>query len=193
MAGRGYIMAIAFIVDGKVKMCGLRTAIFVAILLSTASCSVISSRVRKEAEAPAAFKTLMEETDSYIGKTVIVGGHILETKNLADETSILVLQAPLGFRGEPKSRDDSEGRFIVLHQDKLDPEVYKKGRKITVAGTVVGLTTAKVEDCPNQCLNIESREMHLWPEYYYYPRGYYPYGDPYPYYPRRFFPYDPTW
>ena len=152
------------LVDGKVKMGGLRTAIFVAILLSTASCSVISSQVRKEAEPPVVFKTLMEQTGSYIGKIVIVGGYILEAKNLADETSILILQAP-----------------------------YKKGRKITVAGTVVGLTAAKVEDCPNQCLNLESREMHLWPEYYYYPRGYYPYGDPYPYYPRRLFPYDPTW
>ena len=182
-----------FFIDGKVRMGGLRTLIFVTILFSTASCSVISNRVRKEAEPPVVFKTLMEETDSYIGKTVIVGGYILETKNLADETSILILQAPLGFLDEPKSRDDSEGRFIVLHQEKLDPEVYKKGRKITVAGTVVGRTTARVEECPNQCLNLEGRDMHLWPNYYYYPRRYYPYGDPYPYYPRRLFPYDPTW
>ena len=193
VVGRGCIMALEFMVDGKVKMGELRTAIIVAILLSTVSCSVISSQVRKEAEPRIVFKTLMEDNDFYIEKTVIVGGYILETKNLADQTSILVLQAPLGFLDEPKSRDDSEGRFIVLHQDKLDPEVYKRGRKITVAGTVVGLTTAKTEDCPNQCLNIESREMHLWPETYYYPRRYYPYGDPYPYYPRRLFPYDPTW
>ena len=174
-------------------MCGPRTGIFIAVLLFTASCSVVSNQVKKEAEPPVLFKSLMKEGNSFIGKTVILGGYILETKKLDNKSSILVLQAPLGFRDEPKSKDDSEVRFIVLHKDQLDSEVYKKGRKITVAGTVVGRTAANTVDCPNQCLNIESREMHLWPEYYYDTPRYYPYGDPYPYYPSRFYPYDPTW
>ena len=172
-------------------MCGLKTAVLMSVLLFTASCSVISSQVRKEAEPPVAFKTLMEEANSYIGKTVIVGGYILETEKLADKMSILVLQAPLGFRDEPKSKDKSKGRFIVLHKDFLDPAVYRKWRKITVAGIVAGLTTANNEHCPNQCVNIESHEIHLWPAYHYHRPRYYPYGDP-PY-PPRLFPYDPTW
>jgi len=172
-------------------MCELKAAIFMAMLVFTASCSVISSQVRKEAEPPVEFKKLMRETNSYIGKTVIMGGYILQTEKLADKMYILALQAPLGFRYEPKSKDKSEGRFIVLHKDFLDPAVYKKWRKITVAGNVVGLTTADDERCPNKCLNIESREIHLWPEYYYQRARYYPYGDP-PY-PPRLFPYDPTW
>jgi outer membrane lipoprotein len=172
-------------------MCELKTAMFMTMLLFTASCSVISSQVRKEAEPPVEFKTLMKETNSYVGKTVILGGYILQTEKLADKMNILALQAPLGFRYEPKSKDKSQGRFIVLHKDFLDPAVYKKWRKITVAGTVVGLTSANDERCPNKCLNIESRELHLWPGYYYHRPRYYPYGDP-PY-PPRLFPYDPTW
>ena len=171
-------------------MCGLKTAIITSILFFTASCSVISNQVRKEAEPPVAFETLMKEADAYVGRTVIVGGYILATEKLADKIIILTLQAPLGFRDEPKSRDESQGRFIVLHKDFLDPAVYRKDRKITVAGYVVGLTTEDDERCPNTCLNIESREIHLWPEHYYHGRNYH-YGDP-PY-PSRLILHDPTW
>ena len=168
----------------------LKTAIITSMLFFTASCSVISSQVRKEAEPPVAFETLIKEADAYIGRTVIVGGYILSTEKLADKSIILTLQAPLGFRNEPKSRDKSQGRFIVLHKDFLDPEVYGKNRKITVAGYVVRLTTEDDERCPNTCLNIESREIHLWPKYYYQGKKYH-YGDP-PY-PSRLILHDPTW
>src|SRR5210317_806572 len=122
-------------------MCRLKTVITMSMLLFTASCSVISSEVRKEAEPAVAFKTLMKEANSYVGRTVIVGGYILATEKLADKTIILTLQAPLGFRNEPKSRDKSQGRFVVIHKDFLDPAVYRKNRKITVAGNVIGVTT----------------------------------------------------
>ncbi|MGD8508883.1 MAG: Slp family lipoprotein [Syntrophobacterales bacterium] len=160
------------------------------MLFYTASCSVISSQVRKEAEPPVEFKTLMKEANAYVGRTVIVGGYILATDKLADKSVIVTLQAPLGFRSEPKSRDKSQGRFIVVHKDFLDPAVYRKGRKITVAGYVFGITTEDEVRCPNTCLNIESREIHLWPEYYYQGKKY-DYGDP-PY-PSRLILHDPTW
>ena len=171
-------------------MCGLKCAIITSMLFFTASCSVISSQVRKEADPPVAFETLMKEANAYVGRTVIVGGYILETDKLADKSAILTLQAPLGFRGAPKSRDKSQGRFIVVHKDFLDPAVYREGRKITVAGYVAGLTTEENERCPHTCLNIESREIHLWPEYYYQGKNYH-YGDP-PY-PSRLILHDPTW
>ena len=127
------------------------------------------------------FKTLVQEEDKYKGYTVILGGYILETKNLADQSTIKVLQAPLGFREEPKSKDHSEGRFIILQKGFLDPEIYSKDRKITVAGKVVGTVVEKVDGFPNPYLKIESREIYLWPEsqpYYqspYYDPWYYPY------------------
>jgi outer membrane lipoprotein len=161
------------------------------MLFFTASCSVISSEVRKEAEPPVAFETLMKEANSYVGRTVIVGGYILATEKRAYTTIVLTLQAPLGFRHEPASRGKSQGRFIVLHKDFLDPAVYSNDRKITVAGYFVGLTNEDDERCPNTCLKIESRQIHLWPEYYYQGIKSYHYGDP-PY-PSRLILHDPTW
>ena len=157
------------------------------------SCAVISPQLRNESIGPVPFKTLVHEADKYKGDTVILGGYILETQNLADKSIIKVLQAPLGSGENPKSKDMSQGRFVILTKGFLDPEVYKKDRKITVAGTVAGIKMEKVNDFSQPYLEIESREIHLWPkEEYYYPQPYYdPWYYPYPFFwrPYPFYPY----
>jgi outer membrane lipoprotein len=147
------------------------------------SCSVISQQIRTESMAPVNFKILVQDADKYLGNTVILGGYILETQNLADTSSIKVLQVPLGLGENPKSRDDSEGRFIISHKGFLDPEIYKKDRKVTVAGTIVGTVVEKVGHFAQPYLKIESREIYLWPKEEHYPGPYYdPWYYPYPYY-----------
>jgi outer membrane lipoprotein len=152
----------------------------------------MSRQVRKESQPPVPLTILVKEADRYKGKTVILGGEILETENSKEITTITVLHIPLAFRHEPKAKDRSEGRFLVSHQGFLDPEVYAKGRRITVAGQVVGTVVKKVDHSPITCLHIQSREIYLWPEY---SRAVYPwyayeydwYYYPYPYF--YFFPF----
>jgi outer membrane lipoprotein len=148
------------------------------------SCSVISQQIRDESIGPVQFKTLMQNADKYKGETVILGGYILETQNLADKSVVKVLQAPLGLGETPQSKDMSQGRFIILQKGFLDPEIYQKDRKITVAGTITGTMTEKVNNFAQPYLEIESREIYLWPkDEYYYPQPYYsPWYYPYPYY-----------
>lgn len=156
------------------------------------SCSVISQQVRKESMAPVNYKLLLQETDKYLGNTVILGGYILETRNLPDKSSIKVLQAPLGMGEGPKSRDDSEGRFIISNKGFLDPEIYSKDRKVTVAGIILGTVVEKVNQFDQTYLKIESREIYLWPKKEDYWNPYYdPWYYPYPYYwnPYLYYPY----
>jgi len=167
----------------------LRTTLLaILITVFTGSCSVISQQIRTESIPSVNFKILLQEPDKHLGDTVILGGYILETKNLTDQSIIRVLQAPLGFGEEPESRDYSEGRFIISQKGFLDPEIYTKDRKITVAGTVVGSMVEKVDDFSQPYLKIESREIYLWPEdQRYYPTPYYePWFYPYPYYWHRY-------
>jgi len=164
----------------------LRTALLIMLItLFTGSCSVISQQVRTESMPPINYKTLVEGADNYIGDTVILGGYILETKNLADESIIKVLQAPLVFREEPNSKDHSEGRFLISQMGFLDPEIYSKDRKITVAGTVVGSVVEKIDGFSHTYLKIENREIYLWPKDQYSYRA--PYYDPW------FYPYPCFW
>jgi len=151
------------------------------------SCAVISKPVRSEAQAKLPFKTLVARADQFKGRTVILGGYILETRYLESETIIKVLQVPLKIGEEPGLKDSSEGRFLVYHRGFLDPEVYSKDRVITLAGEVIGTGFENMGGGQIQYLKLRNREIYLWPEFethnYPYPPWPYPYyWQGYPYY-----------
>ena len=158
-----------------------------AALILPVSCTVISDQVRTEAEAPLPFKTLLAESDRHIGRTVILGGYILDTRNFEAETIIKVLQVPFRSGEEPDLKDSSQGRYIIYHDGFLDPEVYAKNRAITVAGEVIGADYEDIGGNRIHYLKLRNREIYLWPEYENRPRPwrypYYWYGHPYYRYP----------
>lgn len=146
-------------------------------------CSVISRDIRQEATAEVEFASLKRNTNAYTGKTVILGGYILETRNLPDKTRLTVLQAPLDISDKPRDRDRSEGRFVVVHPGFLDPAIYEKDRKVTVAGRVLGTEQVRINKHGYQVPVLRSREIHLWqkprePRQYHYD-PFYPWPDPY--------------
>jgi outer membrane lipoprotein len=164
--------------------------LFAVASLIMISCSPISPQLQKEAlKVP--FKQIMENPSRYQGELVLLGGYVIKTQVQANETRLVVLQAPLGFKDRPQSSDKSQGRFLVIYDGFLDPQVYQKNRAVTVAGTVLGKTTEKVDACPYSCLTIKSREIYLWPIELYY---YYPYYGPYYYFGPYYGPfYEPFW
>ena len=101
-----------------------------AAFWSCASREVISKDIKAEAER-VSFKTLAQQTDKYKGKTVILGGYIIETKNISGVGNMTVLQTPLGRDEMPVSRGRSEGGFVLSYNGHLEPEVYEKGRRTT--------------------------------------------------------------
>ena len=133
------------------------------VFYSCASREVISKEIKAEAER-VSFKTLAQQTDRYKGKTVILGGYIIETKNFAGKSTMTVLQTPLVGGEEPVSKGRAEGGFILSYEGHLEPEVYEKGRRTTVAGKVAGLAD-KGANCPSPCLQLEYRQIYLWPMY----------------------------
>ena len=140
-----------------------------------AACSVVSKNVRQEATTDASFEALTAQTGQYIGKTVILGGYIVDVANRPEQTRLTVLQAPLDFQDHPKSREQSKGRFLAVTDEFLDPMVYEQGRKITVAGTVMGRETLKIDEYEYSMVKIRAIELHLWDE----PKYKYQYYDPY--------------
>lgn len=135
----------------------------VAMLLLVGCAHVISKQVLNEVDKNATFAQVAKDPDAYKGKTVLFGGAIIETKNLADKTVITVLQHPLGSRGQPAAGDVSEGRFIVTTPGFIDPAIYSQGRKITVAGRVVGKEKRPLGEIEYTYPVIEKRELYLWP------------------------------
>ncbi len=160
------------------------------VALGLASCAAtISRQLQKQANTTVSFAELLREPNAYQGQMMILGGYILETNNEPGGSLITVLQAPLGFQHEPKSKDLSQGRFMVKTAEFLDPELYDKGRKVTVGGRVEGAETRPLDNDVYQYPVIGAEELYLWPKLKPYPAPYDPYWyDPwYPYYP--YYPY----
>jgi outer membrane lipoprotein len=134
-------------------------------MMGTVSCTVISEQVRSEAETAVPFKTLLDSAEDYRGRTVILGGYILQTENLESKTVLKVLQVPFRVGEDPDTRDLSQGRFAVYVNGFLDPEVYARDRAVTVAGTVIGVEVEQIGDRQFPYLKLANREIYLWPEY----------------------------
>lgn len=142
-----------------------RLACMIVICLTAAglqSCTVISRPMMADALTDVRFAQLSQDAVIYRGQTVILGGHVIEVRNEAQQTVIVVLQTPLGSGQEPRPPDRSEGRFMLQHDGFLDPEVFAKGRTITVAGKVTGVIREMIDHEPYDYLTLESREIYLW-------------------------------
>jgi outer membrane lipoprotein len=142
----------------------LFVSIAMASLLLLAGCApVISRGALKQVDQSLTFEQLLENPEAYRGKTVLLGGNIIETQNFSDRTLITVLQSPLDFRKKPAVEDKSRGRFIVYVSGFLDPAIYRNGRKITAVGSVVGEEVRPLGEIEYSYPVIEKKELYLWP------------------------------
>jgi outer membrane lipoprotein len=154
------------------------------LLILFSGCTPISRDLRAQADRTVNFLQVFQNPEAYKGKVVIWGGEIIETINQKDGTTlIVVLQRPLDWMEEPKFQR-SEGRFIILAEGYVDPYVFKRGRRITVAGEILGRKVMRLGELEYPYPLLQSKQLYLWGEYYYSPY-------PYPYSPWGY--YSPRW
>ena len=149
--------------------------LFFLVLFISGCAHVISKDLRSNSDLSLTLKQVYQNTNAYKGKSVVWGGEIIETVNQKDGTTqIEVFQRPLGWREEPKETLASEGRFLILADKYLDPYIFRRGRKITVAGEIQGEKIKPLGEMDYRYPLLLSKQIHLWEEYYY-PVYYYPY------------------
>lgn len=178
---------------------GLAVSITLMFLLS-ACAYPISKGLRKEAEKSPGFASVLKAPEMYAGAVVVWGGIIVETINHKKGSELVVLETPLDYEGEPEDREYSQGRFIARTSAYLDPAIYTKGLKVTVAGEIIKPEKRKIGEMTYNYPVISVREIHLWkvstPYYfpYYYGYGWYGYGPYYgPYWGPPFGPWPYWW
>jgi outer membrane lipoprotein len=91
------------------------------------------------------YPTVIQNLKEYLGSTVIWGGTISDLRNGKEGAEITVLEAPLDRRGVPHVRI-TRGIFIARTEENLDPQVYQRGWKVTLAGDIVGQETKLLDD-----------------------------------------------
>jgi outer membrane lipoprotein len=137
--------------------------IAVLAIVSLGSCAVMPSPITQQALPDLPFPVLVDQAGGYLGQTVILGGYVIEVQQLEDHSRLLALQAPLGLGQKPRSKDLSKGRLILHHAGFLDPEVFEKGRKITVGGRLIGSSATESEQQAYPYVRIQAASVYLWP------------------------------
>ena len=131
--------------------------------LTVMSCAVIPSDATRDKLPEMPFPVLIAEAGQHIDSTVILGGYVVDVQIEKDRSRIVAVQSPLGLGQEPKSKDLSQGRLIILYDGFIDPEVYAKDRKITVAGKLLGSSSTETAQMPFPYVRIQMAHIHLWP------------------------------
>lgn len=138
--------------------------VLVLVALTVMGCGhVMSEAVRRNADRSIPFAALQANPDSYRGRTVILGGQIMQTQNTPEGTFMEVIHKPLDGDDRPIHTDYSEGRFMARCERYLDPAVYTKGRQITLGGRILGAQAGQIGEMPYTYPLVSCLEVHLWP------------------------------
>ena len=124
---------------------------------------VISEQFRAKANEGISFRQILEKPSEYQGQHVILAGYILEIVQGGSGSEIVILQAPLDSSYRPKEQNLSQGRFIVLTKELLDPTTYQEGRRITIGGRVAGSRRQGVGNGSYEYPLIEAEEIRPLP------------------------------
>lgn len=135
----------------------------VLFLLTSCGPKIIPDEVEERIDREISFEEVKRDPQSYMGKRILVGGEIIETRNLKERTEIEILQKPLGSDRGPLFVDESKGRFLVVHPSFLDPTVFRSGRRITVVGVVEGSRSQNVGETAMVYPVLQDEHLHLWP------------------------------
>ena len=152
------------------------------LLAGCASGNFVPASLQAQIDKTLTFPQLRESPDSYRGHLLVLGGEVLSAKRLKDGTRIEVLEIPLdrSFQPDP-DRTRSQGRFIAIQKEFLDPATIPPGTRVTLVGEITGAVTDKLDETDYTFPTVEIKTLKVWPQRetfshlpnYYYPPSYY--------------------
>ena len=103
------------------------------------------------------------------GNRVRWGGEIIKTEPGPQETCFYLMSRPLDSQARPELGNGSEGqgRFVACRSGFYDPEVFTRGRELTVTGTINGTLSQKVGGFDYAYPRVQADVVYLWPRQQY--------------------------
>ena len=152
--------------------------VLTGVLLS--SCTTVPEQLKGE------YTSLIpkQSTEENLQTAVRWGGVLLETKPEKDHTCFEILSRQLEKSMRPGVTDQSDGRFIACKPGFYDPEIFRKGREVTLTGKIIHMDIRKIDEYDYQFPIVDIEFMSLWPRRFgpVYYRSYRPYYWHYPHY-----------
>ena len=135
----------------------------VALLVTLTGCA--STQEAGDGSDVQAFTFLQVKAapDSLKGQAVVFGGKVLTARRLKDGTRIEILQLPLDRLTRPGyDLTQSQGRFIAIYREFLDPATVPHGTRITVTGEVSGSITLPLDETDYTYPVIDIKRVQVW-------------------------------
>jgi len=149
----------------------IRTALLPALVLATmvtTGCATVASNQSSSTSQQAAnpdgpnVSTVLESPESHQKSSVRWGGTVVAVENRENATWIEVVERPLNREGRPVDSRLSNGRFLAIVPEFLDPADYRSGRAITVSGSIDGSDTRKIGDAAYDYPKVVVADHQLW-------------------------------
>jgi outer membrane lipoprotein len=136
------------------------------LVLVTASCTsheyVIPEPIANQIDTSLTFDQLQASPTSHVGKVVVLGGEVLNAKRLPDGTSMEILQIPLDGSEPTMEVQQSQGRFLAVQKEFLDPATLSGRPRVTIVGEVTGAKTQRLDDIEYTYPVLAVKHMKVW-------------------------------
>jgi outer membrane lipoprotein len=137
----------------------------VALLVTLTGCAAMQEVMDgSDTQTPAlTFLQVKATPDSFRGQSVVFGGKVLTARRQKDGTRIEILQLPLDRSARPGyDLTQSQGRFLALQQEFLDPATIPPGSRVTVTGAVSGSVTLSLDEVDYTYPVIDIKHVQVW-------------------------------
>lgn len=100
---------------------------------------------------------------SYNGQVITLGGKVLAARRLKEGTRIEILQLPLTSSLRPTmDLSKSQGRFVALQKEFLDPATVPPGTFVTVTGEMDGSVTLPLDEMEYSYPLVLINKLQMW-------------------------------
>ena len=135
------------------------------IAAAMAACASSGNLYESEQGGPQTppFSQIKAAPDSFRGQSLVLGGQVLTARRMKDGTRIEVLQLPLNDSQQPTlDLMKSQGRFVAVQREFLDPATIPQGTFLTVTGEVTGSITLPLDETNYTYPVIEIKNFRTW-------------------------------
>ena len=133
------------------------------LLVGCSSQRIVPESMEPLVDRTVSFQDVLASPVSYMGRVFVLGGEVLNAKRLRDGTQIELLQLPLDDGEAPShDRQQSQGRFLALQQEFLDPATMVAGTRVTIVGEVSGSKTDHLDDVEYRYPTLIVKHLHVW-------------------------------
>ena len=130
------------------------------LLVTLTSCA---SMQEAEERQGLTFLQVKAAPDSFRDQSVIFGGKVLTARRQKDSTRIEILQLPLDRSLRPGyDLTQSQGRFIAVQREFLDPATLPPGTRVTVTGEISDSITMPLDETDYTYPVINIKRVQVW-------------------------------